>query len=84
MKEKLSEEALRMCRQCHTRLENSECNTLGMTVTSQNMLAEKGECDDAVIAGPVDFYNPQHSQVVGRMRKLENGDWVFESGQFNR
>lgn len=76
MKERLSEQAELMCRQCQSKMKDGRCRD-DISIDEQNLRAEKGECESAVIeGGPYSGYG-QTICVVGDMRRCPDGVWIF-------
>jgi len=74
----LSDEALKMCRQCSVQNTDGRCNMLGVYTKEQNKRAIKGECRNARIAGGIpDFGQWRSVEAYGIIRK-ENQQWIFE------
>lgn len=83
MAERLSEEAKRMCRQCSNRSEyDASCSVLNLRIARQNKSAEDGECTSARITGLINPELEKSGEMFGRMRRLENKDWIFEGGSY--
>lgn len=90
MPEKLTQEAMRMCVKCTLRAFDGTCSIEGRSINTQNELAESGECKDARVSGPLTRYpkafhqmRGSKTEVVGRMKKFQNGAWDFQGGFFS-
>ena len=83
MSEKLSPEALRMCRQCDNRNKDSTCKNVSVEI--QNKRAKNRLCTRAAIYGGT-LGLPYHKMetILGNMVQLGNNDWIFEGKNYNR
>jgi len=86
MKERLSKQARRMCRQCHFRSpSDGTCAEEGISISEQNTRAKEGSCKRAVIQGGT-FGHPLHKldTVLGDMVRLKDRTWIFEGRDYTR
>lgn len=73
-----------MCRQCDSRAEDETCKD-NTEPSEQNERAIAGLCVEAAILGGT--YGLPYNRmaiVLGDMKRLENGDWIFEGRNYNR